>query len=39
MHILTKRFEIMVIVALEKDLRPTLPKQNDGSCLQEDQEP
>ena len=36
---LTKRFEIMVIAALRKNVSPSLLKHNDDSCLQEDQEP
>ena len=35
---LMKRFEIMVTATLRKNLKPSMLKQNNGSCLQEDQE-
>ena len=35
---LTKRFEMIVTATLRKNLGPPIPKQNDDSCLQEDQE-
>ena len=35
---LTKHFEIMLTAALRKNLGPPMPKQNDDSCLLEDQE-
>ena len=36
---LMKLFEIMVTATLRKNLRPSMLKHNDDSCLQEDQEP
>ena len=37
---LTKRFEIMMTVNLKKNLGPSMLKRNeDYSCVQEDQEP
>ena len=36
---LTKRSEIMVTATLRKNLAPPVLKQNDDSCLQQDQEP
>ena len=36
---LTKSFEIMVTATLRKNLRPSMLKYNDDSCLQEDQAP
>ena len=35
---LTKRFEMVVTGILRKNLGPPMPKQNDDSCLQGDQE-
>ena len=35
---LTKRFEMIVTATLRKNLGPPMPKQNDDSCFQEDQE-
>ena len=36
-HILTKHLQIMVTVALQKNLGPPMPKQNDDTYLQQDQ--
>ena len=36
---LTKRFEMVVTAILRKKLETSMPKHNDDSCLQEDQEP
>ena len=38
-HILTKHLQIMVTVALQKNLGPSMPRQNDDTYLQQDQNP
>ena len=36
---LTKHLQIMVTVALQKNLGPSMPRQNDDTYLQQDQNP